>query len=79
MLGTVSRIVDGSSDGYLSAEEWLMSGWEHMLRRIFMTQVDDVLTELRESWADVGIALPSGDVDAYISGPAVVVNAIALY
>ncbi|MGQ4344023.1 DUF6414 family protein [Streptomyces sp. SAS_275] len=79
VLGTVSRIIDESPDGYLSAEEWLMSGWEHMLRRIFMTQVDDVLTELRESWADVGIALPSGDVNAYISGPAVVVNAIALY
>ncbi|WP_330328284.1 hypothetical protein OHS33_37345 (plasmid) [Streptomyces sp. NBC_00536] len=79
VLGTVSRIIDGSPDGYLSAEEWLLSGWEYMFRRTVMTQVDDVLAELRRAWADVGIALPSGDVNAYISGPAVVVNAIALY
>ncbi|PGH48127.1 hypothetical protein [Streptomyces sp. Ru87] len=79
VLGTVSRVIDGSQDGYLSAEEWLLSGWEYMLRRTFMTQVEDVLTELRESWADVGITLPSGDVNAYISGPAIVVNAIAVY
>ncbi|MFB7678279.1 hypothetical protein ACFC26_43490 [Kitasatospora purpeofusca] len=79
VLGTVSQVIDGSPDGYLSAETWLLSGWEYMLRRTFMTQVGDVLAGLRESWADVGIALPEGDVDAYISGPAIVVNAIALY
>jgi hypothetical protein len=79
VLGTVSRIVDGSPDGYLSAEEWLLSGWEFMLRRIFMMQVDGLLAQLRSSWADVGIALPEEDVRAYISGPAIVVEAIALY
>lgn len=79
VLGTVSRLIDGSSDGYFSAEQWLMSGWETFLRRTFMAQIDDALDALREAWAAAGVTLPREDVSAYISGPAIVVNAIALY
>ncbi|MEU7067678.1 hypothetical protein [Streptomyces sp. NPDC046161] len=79
VLGTVSRTIDDSPDGFLSAEEWLLSGWEWMLRRTMMTRIDEVLSDLRRSMTDQGIALPDEDVDVYIGGPAIVVDAIALY
>lgn len=79
VLGTVSRLINDSPDGFLSAEDWLLSGWEWMLRRTIMTRMDDVLVELRQVMSNQGIVLPGEDVDAYIMGPAIVVDAIALY
>ncbi|WP_406490482.1 hypothetical protein OHB06_51750 [Streptomyces sp. NBC_01604] len=79
VLGTVSRLIDGSPEGFLSAEDWLLSGWEWMLRRTLMTRMDDALVELRRTMSNQGIVLPDEDVDAYITGPAIVVDAIALY
>ncbi|MEU0213823.1 hypothetical protein ABZ281_01430 [Streptomyces sp. NPDC006265] len=79
VLGTVSRLIDDSPDGFLSAEDWLLSGWEWMLRRTMMTRMNDALVELRQVMSNQGIVLPDEDVDAYITGPAIVVDAIALY
>lgn len=76
VLGTVSRLVEGGADGYLSAEYWLLNGWEHLARRVLMTQVEDVVKSLV---GEFGLDLPADDVHAFITGPAVVVDAIAIY
>jgi hypothetical protein len=62
--------------GASSAEEWLLHGYENLFRRLLMTQVDDVVKKLVE---DLDLDLPAGDVHAIISGPAIVVDAIAIY
>lgn len=76
VLGTVAKLVDGGADGFLSAEEWLLSGWEHLARRLLMTQVEDVVRSLV---TEFGLDMPADDVHAFITGPAVVVDAIAVY
>lgn len=76
VLGTVSKLIEGGADGFLSAEEWLLNGWEYLARRLLMTQVEDVVKSLANEF---GLGLPLDDVHAFITGPAVVVDAIALY
>lgn len=76
VLGTVSQLVEGSADGYLSAEYWLLNGWEHLTRRVLMTQVEDVVKSLV---GEFSLDLPADDVHAFITGPAVVIDAIAVY
>lgn len=76
VLGTVSRLVEGGPDGHLSTEYWLLHGWEHLARRVLMTQVEDVVKSLV---GEFGLDLPADDVHAFITGPAVVVDAIAVY
>lgn len=76
VLGSVSRLVDEGADGYLSAEEWLLHDWEYMIRRKVMTMVGDLVVELV---AELDLDLPSEDVHGYIAGPAIVIDAIALY
>ncbi|TDC45046.1 hypothetical protein E1281_31640 [Actinomadura sp. KC345] len=76
VLGSISRLIPTGDEGYLSAEEWLLYGWEHMMRRILMTQVDDIVKNLADQ---LDLNLPAEDVHASIAGPAVVINAIALY
>lgn len=76
VLGTISRLIPGGADGYISAEEWLLHDWEHMIRRKLMTQIDDVVRDLVNQ---LELDLPTEDVRAHITGPAVVVDAIGLY
>lgn len=76
VLGAVSRLVSEGDDGYTSAEEWLLAGYEYLFRRTLMTQIDDMVSDLVEK---VGLNIPADDVHAYISGPAVVIDAIAIY
>lgn len=76
VLGSVGKLIPEDDDGYLSAEEWLLNGWEHMMRRTLMPQVDDVV---RDMVSRLQLNLPAEDVHAYIAGPAIVVDAIALY
>ncbi|WP_420111322.1 DUF6414 family protein [Pseudactinotalea sp.] len=76
VLGTVSRIVDGGDDGYFSAEQWLLHDWEYMLRRFMMLDIDKQVADLVER---IGLEQPLEDVHAYIKGPAIVVDVIALY
>lgn len=76
VLGTVSRLVPGGDDGYTSAEDWLLAGYEYLFRRTLMTKIDDMVRDLVEK---LGLDLPGDDVHAYIAGPAIVIDAIALY
>ncbi|WP_420082972.1 DUF6414 family protein (plasmid) [Streptomyces sp. JL4002] len=76
VLGSISRLIPGGSDGYLSAEHWLLHDWEHMMRRFLMTQVDD---QVRELVSHFNLDLPAEDVHAHIAGPAIIVDAIGIY
>ncbi len=76
VLGTVSHLIDDGDEGYLSAKEWLLHDWEHLFRRKVMPQVEDTVKPLIQQ---LEIDLDPDDVHAYISGPAVVIDAIALY
>ncbi|MYX62482.1 hypothetical protein GTZ89_44510 [Streptomyces sp. SID8382] len=77
VLGSVSRLID--AEQYFSAETWLLHDWEFLMKRLLMTRVEDSVREAVEAMAPMGVDLPTEDVHAYISGPAVVVDAIALY
>ncbi|MFE9222886.1 hypothetical protein ACFYN3_42325 [Streptomyces lavendulae] len=76
ILGSVSRLIPGGGDGYLSAEQWLLHDWEHMMRRLLMTEVDG---HVRELVSHFNLSLPAEDVHAHIAGPAIVVDAIGIY
>lgn len=76
VLGTVSHLVPGGNEGFLSAEEWLLPGWEHLVRRTLMTTVEDAVRDLT---AKLSLDLPAEDVGVYIKGPAIVVDAIGIY
>ena len=76
VLGSVSRLVSGGDDGYLSAEQWLLHNWEYLMRRKLMMEVDDIVKILVKQ---LELDLPAEDVHAHIAGPAIVVDAIALY
>ncbi|MDX3078590.1 hypothetical protein [Streptomyces sp. MI02-7b] len=60
-------------------DEWLLHGWEFMMRRIMMAQIQDDLQEVTRQLGRLGLDVPDDDVHAYISGPAIVIDAIALY
>lgn len=63
-------------EGFLSAEEWLLHDWEHMMRRKMMVIMEKVVREMVDH---LDLDLPAEDVHAYIKGPAIVVDAVALY
>ncbi|MFD8970777.1 hypothetical protein ACFV0C_38370 [Streptomyces sp. NPDC059568] len=77
VLGSVSRLI--SSGQYRVTDEWLLHGWEFMMRRIMMAQIQDDLEEVTRQLQRLGLDVPDDDVHAYISGPAIVIDAIALY
>ncbi|MET9176473.1 hypothetical protein ABZX64_36450 [Streptomyces misionensis] len=77
ILGSVYRLVP--QDEYRVTDEWLLHGWEFMMRRIMMAQIQDDLREVTQQLNRLGLNVPDDDVQAYISGPAVVLDAIALY
>lgn len=76
VLGSVIGLVGGDDDGYLSAEPWLLHDYEYMLRRRLMLDIGDIVKDLVEK---LELDLPTQDVHAYISGPALIVDAIAVY
>ncbi|MFJ1930443.1 hypothetical protein [Streptomyces sp. NPDC088131] len=76
VLGT-SRLIP--EDDFRVTDEWLLHGWEFMMRRIMMAQIQDDLREVTQQLSRLGLDLPDDDVQAYISGPAIVIDAIALY
>ena len=77
VLGSVYRIVPEGD--FRVTDEWLLYGWEFMMRRIMMAQIQDDLQSVTQQLCRLGLDLPGDDVHAYISGPAVVIDAIALY
>jgi hypothetical protein len=76
VLGTVSQLIEDGLEGYASAENWLLHDWEFLMRRLAMTKIDEAVKDLFDQ---LDLGLPAEDVHAYISGPAVVIDAIALY
>lgn len=76
VLGTVRNLVDGGDEGYLSSEEWLLDGWEYLMKRIMMTKIGDQVKELSKA---LDLDLPEEDVHAWIKGPAIIFDAIAIY
>lgn len=76
ILGSVYKLIPGGDDGYLSAEEWLLHDWEYLMRRRLMIDVGDLVQDVA---GKLEIDLPSQDVHAHISGPAIIVDAIAIY
>lgn len=74
ILGQVPLLVP--DDDYQQTDEWLLSGWEWMTRRILMTQTGDVIKTLVEK---LDIPVNDESVCEYISGPAIVVDAVAVY
>ncbi|WP_149205096.1 DUF6414 family protein [Actinotalea subterranea] len=75
-LGTVSHLVEGGDDGFLSAETWLLDGFEYLVKRKLMASIGDQVKSLATV---LDLDLPADDVHAYITGPAIIVDAIALY
>ena len=76
VLGTVSQLVPGGNEGFLSAENWLLHDWEYMFRRLAMPKIHDMVKDL---FSDLDLDLPEDDVHGHITGPAVVIDAVALY
>lgn len=76
VLGTVRNLVHEGHEGYLSTEEWLLSGWEYLLKRLLMTQISGKLEEMVDT---LDIDLPAKDVHSWVQGPAVVIDAVAIY
>lgn len=76
VLGQVANLVDAGSEGYLSAEKWLLHGWDYTMRRITMATLNTQIADLVET---LNVDLPADDVQAYITGPAIVLNAVAVY
>lgn len=77
VLGTVYRQIPDGEFGV--TDEWILHGWEFMMRRIMMAQIQDDLREVIQQLGRIGLDVPDDDVQAYITGPAVVIDAIALY
>lgn len=77
VLGTVRTLVDGDDEGYLSAEEWLLPGWEYTMRRLMLAGLED--KDIRKLLESVGLDMPQGSAGTHIQGPAFVIDAIALY
>ncbi|MGY0541386.1 hypothetical protein ACW14X_27990 [Nocardioides sp. YJ-D4] len=76
VLGSVTQFISEGNEGFLSAERWLLHGWEYLIRRHMMLNINDIVRELGN---DLGLKLPEDDVYGYITGPAVVLDAIAIY
>lgn len=77
ILAAVRQLLpEDKDDGFLSSEEWLLHDWEYLIRRRMMTGIADVVKTMVES---LELDLPSDDVRAYIQGPAILVDAVAVY
>lgn len=74
VLGSVSQMVaDGS---FLTAERWLLHGWEQLMRRKLMTTIETTVKDLVDLF---DVDLPGDDVQAWFTGPAVVLDVVAVY
>lgn len=76
VLGTIRNLVDGGDEGYLSSEEWLLHGWEYLMKRMMMLNLNEQVEGLA---AALKLDMPKDDVHAWIKGPAIVIDAIAIY
>lgn len=76
VLGTVRQLIPGGGEGYLSSDEWLLHDWEHVMKRVMMTRISEQLHDLAEAF---DLDLPADDVKAWLEGPAILLDVIAVY
>ena len=76
VLGTIRNLIDGGDEGYLSSEEWLLHGWEYLMKRMMMLNLNEQVEGLT---AALKLDVPKDDVHAWIKGPAIIIDAIAIY
>jgi hypothetical protein len=76
IIGNVTHLIPEGDEGYLSSEEWLLHDWENMMKRHLMVHVDSFIREMMD---DLDLELPEDDVRAYLTGPAIVINAVAIF
>lgn len=76
IIGSITQLIPEGDEGYFSSEEWLLHDWEHMMKRHLMVRVDQFIKELM---SDLDLESPEEDVRAYLTGPAVVINAVAIF
>lgn len=75
VFGTVDKIIDEGD--FYSAEKWLLPGWERDMRRVLMTTDIEQFFHSTASLFDVEV--PEEDTKPYLSGPALLITAIAAY
>lgn len=77
VVGVVREFVgDDPTDGFISTEKWTLHGWERTMRTMLRTHMDD-LTESLIPQFDPTWEL--GEASYYIEGPAVIVDAVAIF
>jgi hypothetical protein len=76
VLGTVRQLIDGGGEGFLSSEEWLLHDWEHLMKRMLMTRISQEIQNLVNAFE---LELPADDVKAWLEGPAILVDVVAVY
>jgi len=74
VLGQVSAIV--AAGEFQSTERWLLAGYEFLTKRILMTKIGDLVNDFMGA---IGLNIPEDAIREYIPGPAIVVDAIAVY
>lgn len=74
VLGTVSQIVDEGKG--LNTERWLLDGYEWLLRRVLMTNIDDVIARATGAF---DVKFDDSEVRHVIQGPAIVIDGVAVY
>lgn len=77
VVGVVREFVgDDPSDGFISTEPWTLHGWERTMRAMLRTRMDDLVESLIPQFDSEWQA---GDESFYIKGPAVVIDAVAIF
>jgi hypothetical protein len=69
-------LIDGGGEGFLSSEEWLLHDWEHLMKRMLMTRISQEIQNLVNAFE---LELPADDVKAWLEGPAILVDVVAVY
>ena len=77
VVGVVRGFVgDDPADEFMSTEKWTLHGWERTMRTMLRTHMDELteslIPQFDPDWE-------SGKASYYIKGPAVVVDAIAIF
>lgn len=77
VVGVVRELVgDDPSDGFISTERWTLHGWERTMRAMLRVRMDDLvdslIPQLHSEWG-------AADASYYIKGPAVVIDAVAIF
>lgn len=77
VVGVVREFVDDDpSEGFISTEPWTLHGWERTMRGMLRPRMDELTESLIPQFDSTWQA---GNTSYYIKGPAVVIDAIAIF